>query len=159
VALVNLDPANDSLPYAPDVDVRELVDLQAVQEALGLGPNGGLLYALDYVAANADWLADALAPHAAANAYFVFDCPGQVELFTHSGGFKALVDALTGTKTSSSSSGGGGSGDGSGGVSGSSGSGSRAAPAAAVVVPPLRLDLRLAGVHLVDAHLATEPAK
>jgi GTPase SAR1 family protein len=43
-ALVNLDPANDCLPYTPDIDVRELVSLDAVMEELGLGPNGGAFW-------------------------------------------------------------------------------------------------------------------
>jgi hypothetical protein len=41
VALVNLDPANDVLPYTPDIDVCELVCLESVMGELGLGPNGG----------------------------------------------------------------------------------------------------------------------
>jgi GTPase SAR1 family protein len=41
VAIVNLDPANDVLPYTPDVDVAELVCLDTVMEELHLGPNGG----------------------------------------------------------------------------------------------------------------------
>ncbi len=41
VAVVNLDPANDVLPYECAVDVRDLVSLEEVQEETGLGPNGG----------------------------------------------------------------------------------------------------------------------
>ncbi len=41
VAVVNLDPANDLLPYTPDVDITELVCLETVMEELKLGPNGG----------------------------------------------------------------------------------------------------------------------
>ena len=41
VAVVNLDPANDALPYDCAVDVRDLVSLEEVQEETGLGPNGG----------------------------------------------------------------------------------------------------------------------
>jgi hypothetical protein len=41
VAIVNLDPANDVLPYTPAVDVAELVCLDTVMEELHLGPNGG----------------------------------------------------------------------------------------------------------------------
>ena len=40
-AVVNLDPANDAPPYAAAVDVAQLVDLAAVMDAHGLGPNGG----------------------------------------------------------------------------------------------------------------------
>ncbi len=39
--VVNLDPANDSLPYECVIDISELVSLQEVQENLNLGPNGG----------------------------------------------------------------------------------------------------------------------
>jgi hypothetical protein len=41
VAIVNLDPANDVLPYTPAVDVADLVCLDTVMEELHLGPNGG----------------------------------------------------------------------------------------------------------------------
>ncbi len=41
VAVVNLDPANDALPYEYAVDIQELISLEAVQAELGLGPNGG----------------------------------------------------------------------------------------------------------------------
>lgn len=39
--VVNLDPANDAVPYECAVDISELVSLQEVQENLNLGPNGG----------------------------------------------------------------------------------------------------------------------
>lgn len=41
VALVNLDPANDVLPYKPDVDIADLVCLEEVMDEFKLGPNGG----------------------------------------------------------------------------------------------------------------------
>jgi hypothetical protein len=41
VAVVNLDPANDVLPYDCAVNICELVDADSVAETLGLGPNGG----------------------------------------------------------------------------------------------------------------------
>lgn len=63
VAVVNLDPANDAaLPYTPAVDVGELVALEGVQAELGLGPNGGLVWCIDYLEQNLDWLAERLAP-------------------------------------------------------------------------------------------------
>lgn len=39
--VVNLDPANDILPYDCGVDLTELVDLKKVMETKKLGPNGG----------------------------------------------------------------------------------------------------------------------
>lgn len=41
VAIVNLDPANDALPYECAIDVGELVSLEAVMQSMRLGPNGG----------------------------------------------------------------------------------------------------------------------
>lgn len=35
--LVNLDPANESLSYIPDIDIKELVQLEEVMENLHLG--------------------------------------------------------------------------------------------------------------------------
>lgn len=41
----NLDPACDYLPYEPELDIRELVTSQEVQDIAHLGPNGALIYA------------------------------------------------------------------------------------------------------------------
>ncbi|MDG6938737.1 MAG: ATP/GTP-binding protein, partial [Nitrososphaerota archaeon] len=47
---VNLDPGVVELPYEPDVDIRERVQLQDVMEDYGLGPNGALILAADLTA-------------------------------------------------------------------------------------------------------------
>lgn len=44
-ATFNLDPACDYLPYEPELDIRELVTSQEVQDIAHLGPNGALVYA------------------------------------------------------------------------------------------------------------------
>ena len=46
-----------------------------------LGPNGGTLYALEELEHNGDWLEAGL--KGLGEDYVLFDCPGQVELFTH----------------------------------------------------------------------------
>jgi hypothetical protein len=43
VAVVNLDPANENMPYQSAINISELVSVQEVMEELKLGPNGGLL--------------------------------------------------------------------------------------------------------------------
>jgi len=81
VAIVNLDPANDDLPYECDIDISELITLQDAMEKLKLGPNGSLVYCMEFLEKNLEWLRkklDKLRGH-----YFLFDCPGQVELYTH----------------------------------------------------------------------------
>lgn len=56
VCLINLDPANDDLPYDCGIDIGDLVSLAAVQESTGLGPNGGLVFCMDFLHQNFDWL-------------------------------------------------------------------------------------------------------
>ena len=41
VVIVNLDPANDCLPYKSSLDISTLITLTDVMENLKLGPNGG----------------------------------------------------------------------------------------------------------------------
>lgn len=46
-----------------------------------LGPNGGVLYALEELEHNFEWLEEGLKE--LGDDYILFDCPGQVELYTH----------------------------------------------------------------------------
>ena len=46
-----------------------------------LGPNGAVLYALEELEHNTEWLEEGLKE--LGEDYVLFDCPGQVELFTH----------------------------------------------------------------------------
>ncbi|KAL6764987.1 GPN-loop GTPase [Haematococcus lacustris] len=97
VALVNLDPANDVLPYTPDVDIMDLVDLTNVMAELHLGPNGALVYAMDHLLHNMDWLRSALAPFEKEGAYVLFDLPGQVELFMMHDSLRVILTTITNT--------------------------------------------------------------
>ncbi|KAF2143679.1 uncharacterized protein K452DRAFT_267973 [Aplosporella prunicola CBS 121167] len=80
-SIVNLDPANDQTSYPVALDVRDLVTLEEIMEAEELGPNGGVLYALEELEHNMEWLEEGLKE--LGDDYILFDCPGQVELFTH----------------------------------------------------------------------------
>ncbi|KAL9280242.1 GPN-loop GTPase QQT1 [Arabidopsis thaliana] len=105
VAIVNLDPANDALPYPfqakynkivkncrcmlfLDIDfsyecavnIEELIKLEDVMSEHSLGPNGGLVYCMEYLEKNIDWLESKLKP-LLKDHYILFDFPGQVELF------------------------------------------------------------------------------
>ncbi|KAK2546449.1 Gpn2 [Columba livia] len=92
VTVVNLDPANETIPYPCTVDIAELVTLPDVMENLRLGPNGGLIYCMEYLEANLDWLQEKLA--AFRGHYYLFDCPGQVELYTHHDALKNVFAQL-----------------------------------------------------------------
>ena len=61
-------------------------------EALELGPNGGLVYCIEFLEKNMDWLEGRLAEFP--EHYFVFDCPGQAELYTHHSSFANIVKRL-----------------------------------------------------------------
>ncbi|KAJ2905411.1 putative atp-binding domain 1 family member b [Zalerion maritima] len=80
-SVVNLDPANDQTNYDAAVDIRKLVTLEEIMSDDNLGPNGGVLYALEELEANFEWLEKSLKE--IENDYILFDCPGQVELYTH----------------------------------------------------------------------------
>lgn len=56
VHVVNLDPAAESFAYTPEVDVRELVTADDVMEMMDLGPNGALVYCMEYLLENLSWL-------------------------------------------------------------------------------------------------------
>jgi GTPase SAR1 family protein len=62
VAVINLDPANDALPYDCDVDISDLITLTDVMDAYDLGPNGGLVYCMEYLEKNIDWLKERITP-------------------------------------------------------------------------------------------------
>jgi GPN-loop GTPase len=59
-SVANLDPANDNIPYEATFDVRDVVSVEDVMEREELGPNGGVLWAMEEVEANFDWLEEQL---------------------------------------------------------------------------------------------------
>ncbi|KAL1877848.1 hypothetical protein VTK73DRAFT_8375 [Phialemonium thermophilum] len=80
-SVVNLDPANDHTNYPCALDIRNLVTLEEIMSDDRLGPNGGVLYALEELENNMEWLEEGLKE--LGEDYILFDCPGQVELYTH----------------------------------------------------------------------------
>ena len=134
VAIINIDPANDLLPYKPDVDIQSLVKTEEVMETMNLGPNGGLVYAMEFLEANIDWLITQITRlkidekkfpkriETMKQPYLLFDCPGQIELYTHHDSFRKIVQRLTQRKDSS-------------------------------------IDLRLVAVYLLDSHYTSDSGK
>lgn len=88
----NMDPANEKVPYEAAVDISELVNAQKVASELSLGPNGSLLYAMEFLERNMQWLDKKLVEHM--NKYILFDFPGQIELYTHNECIRAVVQRL-----------------------------------------------------------------
>lgn len=116
VSVINLDPANDFIPYTPAIDISELITLAEVMEKLKLGPNGGLIYCMEYLEKNIDWFIEKLKKIPKEH-YLLLDFPGQVELYTHHNSVRNILAAL------------------------------------------LKLDHRLAAVHLVDSHYCSDAGK
>lgn len=94
ISIVNLDPANENIPYPCTIDLSQLITLEDVMAEHGLGPNGGMLYCMEYLEANFDWLEDRLR-ELGKDAYILFDLPGQVELSTNHDSVKNIVHKLT----------------------------------------------------------------
>ncbi len=92
VHCVNLDPSAEVFDYPISVDIRELISVDEVMEELGYGPNGGLIYAMEFLLQNVDWLEDQLGDFD--DDYLLIDCPGQIELYSHMDVMKRLVDQL-----------------------------------------------------------------
>lgn len=57
-------------------DVRELISVDDVMEEkeMALGPNGALVFCMEYLTENLDWLHEQI--NEAEDDYFLFDCPG-----------------------------------------------------------------------------------
>ena len=118
VIMVNLDPDNESIPFTPHIDIGELVRLPEVMQNESLGPNGAFLFCIDMLAQNFDWLyrrieqemakaakaaatkqfdnnkSDRLSNALSRKPYIIFDCPGQIELYTNYPAFKRLINRL-----------------------------------------------------------------
>ncbi|WVQ98671.1 hypothetical protein IAU59_005802 [Kwoniella sp. CBS 9459] len=120
VHIVNLDPAVPNPPYPCSINITELITLDSIMDEYGLGPNGAMLYAVEYLEANFDWLIERLDEVLEAdggNGYVVFDTPGQVEIWTNHDSLRHIVEKL------------------------------------------VKMDYRLAAVHLSDAHYITDASK
>ncbi|CAH1125056.1 unnamed protein product [Ceutorhynchus assimilis] len=92
VEVINLDPANDNMDYKPKIDIMNLITVEEAMEAYKLGPNGALMYCMEYLEANFDWLLKQLSE--VKGSYLVFDMPGQVELYTHHNSIKNIFSLL-----------------------------------------------------------------
>ena len=80
-SVLNLDPGVESLPYRPDVDVRDYVDIVQIMQQYDLGPNGSMIMANDLIATKIDDIQNEI--HGVNPDYLIVDTPGQIELFAY----------------------------------------------------------------------------
>ena len=80
-SVLNLDPGVESLPYTPDVDVRDYVDIVKLMKQYDLGPNGSMIMASDLIASKIDQIENQVSK--VNPDYLIVDTPGQMELFAY----------------------------------------------------------------------------
>ena len=76
---LNLDPGTLELPYEPDVDVRNYIDINTLMSSYQLGLNGALIMASDMIATRLEEIQDEI--NSLNAEYVLVDTPGQIELF------------------------------------------------------------------------------
>ena len=93
VAVVNLDPGALTLPYTPDVDIRDYVDIESLMEEYGLGPNGALIMAADLIADKIEEISKEIED--LKSDMVLVDTPGQMELFAFRASGPYIANELT----------------------------------------------------------------
>jgi len=93
VLVANLDPGAIALPYNPDIDARQYVDIEKLMLDYRLGPNGALIMASDLIADHLEEIREEI--DNANPDLLVVDTPGQIELFAFREGGRFLARELT----------------------------------------------------------------
>lgn len=92
VHCINLDPAAEVFNYPVTIDIRNLINIDDVMEELSFGPNGSLIFAMEYLLENIDWFQEEIGDYD--SDYLLIDCPGQIELYSHIKIMKNLIEYL-----------------------------------------------------------------
>ncbi|KAM5541514.1 hypothetical protein V8D89_004704 [Ganoderma adspersum] len=92
--ILNLDPAVSNTPFEPNIDIRDTVDYHKVMKEYNLGPNGGILTALNLFTTKFDQVLDIVEKRADTVDYIILDTPGQIEIFTWSASGAIITDAV-----------------------------------------------------------------
>jgi hypothetical protein len=90
---VNLDPGVVNLPYAPDIDIRNRININQIMEEYDLGPNGALVLATDLIAEEAQRIGGEIED--LQSDVVVVDTPGQMELFAFRASGPYIANELT----------------------------------------------------------------
>ncbi|KAI9632834.1 aerobic respiration-related protein [Dioszegia hungarica] len=95
--ILNLDPAVTHMPYSANIDIRDTVDYKEVMKQYNLGPNGGILTALNLFTTKFDQVLGYVEKRAETVDYILVDTPGQIEIFTWSASGAIITDAIAST--------------------------------------------------------------
>ncbi|KAG6035482.1 hypothetical protein E4U41_006075 [Claviceps citrina] len=103
--VINLDPAVLTVPFEPNIDIRDSVNYQEVMKQYNLGPNGGILTSLNLFATKVDQIVGLLERRARPDPdpahpdrkpidRIIVDTPGQIEAFVWSASGTILLESL-----------------------------------------------------------------
>ncbi|KAG6856133.1 hypothetical protein H0H87_007192 [Tephrocybe sp. NHM501043] len=95
--LLNLDPAVTHTPFEANIDIRDTVNYAEVMKQYNLGPNGGILTALNLFTTKFDQVLELVEKRAETVDYVILDTPGQIEIFTWSASGAIITDAVAST--------------------------------------------------------------
>ena len=102
--LINLDPAVLETPFGANIDIRDTVNYREVMKQYQLGPNGGILTALNLFATRFEQVLGLVEKRRGEQAkkedplkYVVLDTPGQIEIFTWSASGQIIAESLAST--------------------------------------------------------------
>ncbi len=93
VSLVNLDPGALTLPYSPDVDIRNYVSVEDLMQKYTLGPNGALVMAADLIADEIERVSRDV--EELRSDIVLVDSSGQMELFAFRASGPYIANELT----------------------------------------------------------------
>ncbi|KAJ2997781.1 hypothetical protein HDV02_005150 [Globomyces sp. JEL0801] len=93
--IINLDPAVAKLPYSANVDIRDTVNFKQVMKQYQLGPNGGILTALNLFTTKFDQVLDLIEKKSDKINHVLIDTPGQIEIFTWSASGAIITDTVS----------------------------------------------------------------
>lgn len=92
--VINLDPACKDIPYNVNIDIRDTIDYKEVMKTYKLGPNGGIVTALNLFSTKFQDVIDLIAKSDKSHKYCVIDTPGQIEVFTWSVSGTIITESL-----------------------------------------------------------------
>jgi GTPase SAR1 family protein len=82
-----------NLPYTPDIDIRDYIDINSIMDEYNLGPNGALVLAADLIAEEAERLGGEIED--LQSDVVIVDTPGQMELFAFRASGPYIANELT----------------------------------------------------------------
>lgn len=101
--VINLDPAVLNVPFDSNIDIRDSVNYKEVMKQYNLGPNGGILTALNLFSTKVDQILNLLEkrtspdpsqPEKPPVKHILVDTPGQIEAFVWSASGTILLESL-----------------------------------------------------------------